>query len=153
MAGHHDKRQPSGLFLALLSTAPPHATVSVLITGSEPHLRSDVTFRARLTGPRGESGCTVGVHSMNRISWRVTAVVLSLIAAGLISLPSNSSQLRQPVSVDRTLKGDRLPFAPGARRPAASKTRSSERIPVGCEGAFSPISSPRLANIFRRCAV
>jgi hypothetical protein len=28
-----------------------------------------------------------------------------------------------------------------------------EKIPVGCDRAFSPVSSPRLANVFQRCTV
>jgi len=67
------------------------------------------------------------------------------------------------VVVNRTLKGDRLPsLAPatvtpmrgslGANelrpRPTATQT---QRIPVGCEASFSPISAPALANVFRRC--
>ena len=72
--------------------------------------------------------------------------------------------------VNRTLKGDRLPM-PAL---AAFKTKdwvpdwqgqfndefkslppvqsaSRAQIPVGCDPAFSPISSPRLAGVYRRC--
>jgi hypothetical protein len=72
------------------------------------------------------------------------------------------------LSVNRNLKGDLLPI-PGiaalktpdwrgqfndefnslpAPQPAMA-TRA--QIPVGCEPAFSPISSPRLAGVYRRC--
>lgn len=59
-------------------------------------------------------------------------------------------------SVNRQFKGDRLPLsdAPGiARRGLSTREQSSKppRIPVGCEGSFSPISSPRLAHIVGRC--
>ena len=37
--------------------------------------------------------------------------------------------------------------------PVQSAPSSREKIPVGCDRAFSPISSPRLADVFRRCAV
>ncbi|MGO9045617.1 MAG: hypothetical protein ACLQFW_01835 [Xanthobacteraceae bacterium] len=56
-----------------------------------------------------------------------------------------------PLSVDRAFKGDRLPLAADKiRAPASSAQR--EKIPLGCDPAFSAISSPLLANIFRRCA-
>jgi hypothetical protein len=60
------------------------------------------------------------------------------------------------VSVDRALKGDRLPlFAPTDKTemPVPSTPLSREKIPVGCDHAFSPVSSPRLANVFQRCTV
>jgi hypothetical protein len=65
-----------------------------------------------------------------------------------------------PVTVDRTLKGDRLPMANvfALRAPRAENAASpqvsaspSAQIPVGCDPAFSPISSPRLASVYRRC--
>ena len=59
-------------------------------------------------------------------------------------------------SVNRQFKGDRLPVANAssvARRGFSTQEQSSKppRIPVGCEGAFSPISSPRLAHVIGRC--
>lgn len=65
------------------------------------------------------------------------------------------------VTVDRSLKGDLLPlFNAGiarsnGARPAelGAKERSQQReqIPVGCDPAFSPVSSPALAKIYGRC--
>jgi hypothetical protein len=58
-------------------------------------------------------------------------------------------------SVNRQFKGDRLPVSgPSvARRGLSTQEQSSKppRIPVGCEGSFSPISSPRLAHVLGRC--
>jgi hypothetical protein len=84
-------------------------------------------------------------------------------------------------SVNREFKGDRLPassIAPvasrsrlqngpntrdlgardlGARDLGArdlggqDQAQKPRRIPIGCEGSFSPISSPRLAHILGRC--
>ncbi len=62
------------------------------------------------------------------------------------------------VSVNREFKGDRLPlpsdvnsavsqYQSGSRRQA----RKPDKIPLGCDAAFSPVSSPRLANIYGRC--
>ncbi len=61
--------------------------------------------------------------------------------------------------VNRAGKGDRLPVAAGAAKPSAyDRPEQSQqqppgppKIPVGCEGAFSPVSSPRLAFVYRRC--
>jgi hypothetical protein len=59
-------------------------------------------------------------------------------------------------SVNRQFKGDRLPVsnaASVARRGLSTREQSSKppKMPVGCEGAFSPISSPRLAHVIGRC--
>jgi hypothetical protein len=47
-----------------------------------------------------------------------------------------------------------IPGAPSvARRGLSTQEQSAkpQKIPVGCEGSFSPISSPRLAHIVGRC--
>jgi hypothetical protein len=59
-------------------------------------------------------------------------------------------------SVNRQFKGDRLPVSGAptvARRGLSTQDQSSKppKMPVGCEGSFSPISSPRLAHIVGRC--
>lgn len=71
------------------------------------------------------------------------------------------------VSVNRTLKGDRLPLFnsgvssstgakpamwPGELR-APDRSQSREHMPVGCDPAFSPVSSPSPANVYGRCMV
>jgi hypothetical protein len=76
--------------------------------------------------------------------------------------------------VNRTLKGDRLPMPALAAFKAQDvvqdrvqdwqgqfndefkslppvQSASRSQIPVGCDPAFSPISSPRLAGVYRRC--
>ncbi len=60
------------------------------------------------------------------------------------------------LSVNRQFKGDRLlpANAPSdTRRGSSTQEQSSkpQKIPVGCEGSFSPISSPQLAHIVGRC--
>lgn len=96
---------------------------------------------------------------------RSAAVAAALLTASLISFPSFPNPAagwltsNPAISVNRALKGDRLPLLPAAQphglgsplSPAQSQPQ--EKPPVGCDGAFSPISSPRLANIFRRCLV
>jgi hypothetical protein len=61
-------------------------------------------------------------------------------------------------TVNRALKGDRLPMH-DALNASAWKTEfgsfvragAPHEIPVGCDPAFSPVSSPRLAYIYGRC--
>jgi hypothetical protein len=89
------------------------------------------------------------------------AVAAALLAASFISFPSFSGGglfTVNPPTVDRTFKGDRLPLtapagSPLIGAPASPQQQSREKILVGCDGAFSPITSPRLANVFRRCTV
>jgi len=69
------------------------------------------------------------------------------------------------VSVNRSLKGDRLPlFNSGVSNStgpklgvwpnelrAPDRSQSREQMPVGCDPAFSPVSSPSLAKVYGRC--
>jgi hypothetical protein len=96
---------------------------------------------------------------------RVAGVVTAFIVASFISFPSFPSTTVftvPPTSVDRTFKSDRLPLAAPTSAPGApieststdqSQTPVREKVPLGCESAFSPISAPRLAHVFGRCAV
>jgi hypothetical protein len=104
-----------------------------------------------------------------RIAGVVGMLSFALVAAALVSVPSFPttgaasaalSRTEPAVFVNRVHKGDRLPISgPGVRRlesaPLAPQFRSPEavqsQIPPGCDPAFSPISSPLLANVFRRC--
>ena len=99
---------------------------------------------------------------------RAGAISLALFTAGLVSVPSFPTTgaglppAGQTVAVNRAHKADRLPVlgpavrpelgSPAALPPAAPlSARPSARIPAGCDPAFSPISSPRLAHVFKRC--
>ena len=99
-----------------------------------------------------------------RLASAVGICSLVLFTAALIvfpSLPTTGAGLSfapTGVFVDRTHKGDRLPVAKpanGADEFAASPMRTlpQGKIPAGCDPAFSPISSPQLAHVFRRCVV
>jgi hypothetical protein len=97
---------------------------------------------------------------MGRIlSVRTLALVLAVAAASFISMPSFSRSglfsLVSPISVDRSLKGDRLPLTAHVDKAGTTLSTAQSRaaIPVGCDRAFSPISAPRLANVFGRCSV
>jgi hypothetical protein len=63
------------------------------------------------------------------------------------------------VTVDRTFKGDRLPMASETNKAISrgepdnrQNSRMPENVPVGCDMAFSPVASPRLAYYYGRCA-
>jgi hypothetical protein len=74
-----------------------------------------------------------------------------------------ASERTPPVSVNRVRKGDRLPLVTpgmtdGWKAPAASRGRplpdglqTQERAPVGCDPAFSPVSSPAPVVVYGRC--
>ena len=89
---------------------------------------------------------------------RVVAVLSGLLIASFVTFPSFPStcfSVFTPTrSVDRSLKGDRLPLDPSAEKVVAPSASQSlrDKIPMGRERAFSPVSTPRLADVFRRCA-
>lgn len=67
-----------------------------------------------------------------------------------------------PVTVNRYRKGDRLPLvhpgpdslsSPGAGRqmPTPNGLQTRERAPIGCDPAFSPVSSPAPVVVYGRC--
>ena len=90
---------------------------------------------------------------------RGAAILAALFAASFISFPSFPSVglfTVNPPAADGTFKSDRLPLAASAQKigePVSSTQQSREKVPVGCDRAFSAISSPPLANVFRRCTV
>jgi hypothetical protein len=97
---------------------------------------------------------------MRRIIARLAIVVVALCSIVLISFPSFPSTLGiafKPQSIDRALKGDRLTNAPA---PAPTKNgpklqpsleRASKQVPLGCDRAFSSMSSPQFSTLFGRC--
>ena len=102
----------------------------------------------------------MGATPSARLAAAAGVVSLASFSAALVTLPAaapTSPGFSPPAlttSVNRALKGDRLPAAAGPGRlgsPARALPRA--QIPFGCEAAFSPIASPALAHIFRRCMV
>lgn len=92
------------------------------------------------------------------------ALALCSLAFLLLSLdPFLSAAAMRPgisgptpaVSVNRFRKGDRLPlYHPGAvwRDPSAPNgLQSQEKVPFGCDPAFSPVSAPSLSTVYGRC--
>jgi hypothetical protein len=93
-------------------------------------------------------------------------IALSLFFVGLIPFLSAGPSVgagfpaRLPATtVNHEFKGDRLPlFSDGnsvvsknASKNAASRLQDAKPIPDGCDPAFSPITTPRLANVYGRC--
>ena len=117
----------------------------------------------------GDGGERFGDDPMCGITARLASAVgvcsLVLFTAALIvfpSLPTTAGLYTAPdrVLVDRAHKGDRLPVAKPANQadefaapPSPVRTLPLRKIPAGCDPAFSPISSPQLAHVFRRCVV
>jgi hypothetical protein len=59
-----------------------------------------------------------------------------------------------PVSVNHFRKGDRLPlFHPGlySGKPTPNGLQTRETPPLGCDPAFSPVSSPAPVAVYGRC--
>ena len=97
-----------------------------------------------------------------RIAGVATAAVLAVMIVALDPVlgptPSAGGWIggnTPPVSVDRALKGDRLPLAniasPALQPAAPPQSETRAQIPVGCEPLFSPIFSAPHGNAYRRC--
>ena len=97
-----------------------------------------------------------------RIAGALGITALTLFFVGLIpffadpTVGAGIAAKAPSFSVNRQFKGDQLPFASApnvAGRGLSTHEQSTkpQKIPVGCEGSFSPISSPRLAHIVGRC--
>lgn len=84
-----------------------------------------------------------------------TIAALGCCFAGSMGAGAGLQQMDHPAaisqSVDRTHKGDRLPVAARRHVPVAVVASTSKRTPVGCDSAFSPITEPSLAHVFKRC--
>jgi hypothetical protein len=93
----------------------------------------------------------------------VAAVVLSCFVAGGVSAMTypavSAAAENDAISVNRTLKDDRLPQTaqthqhPGHKGASEIIPASRKRAPLGCDPAFSPVVEPALAHIFKRCLV
>lgn len=99
-----------------------------------------------------------------RIAGALAIISLALLFVGIIpffsTAPSAGAVVKVPAfTVNREFKGDRLPVAStidAAARQNALHARwgslKSGEMPVGCEPAFSPVTAPRLAYYYGRCA-
>ncbi len=58
------------------------------------------------------------------------------------------------VSVNRFRKGDRLPLyrpSVGRDQQAPQTLQSQQKVPFGCDPAFSPVATPSMAKVYGRC--
>jgi hypothetical protein len=97
---------------------------------------------------------------MGRKITRLAIVSIALCSIVLISFPSFPSTLgivSKPQLVDRALKGDRLTNTPalGKTGPKSqpSLERAGKQVPMGCDRAFSSMSSRQFSTFFGRCLV
>ena len=77
-------------------------------------------------------------------------------AAIVISFPSFPNTLgfvSKPQVVDRALKGDRLTIAPATAKKSPVLVQTGSHVPIGCDRAFSSMSSPQFSSFFGRCVV
>jgi hypothetical protein len=97
-----------------------------------------------------------------RLASAAGLLALSFVLVGLFpffslgpSIGASFVASRPVTSVNRELKGDRLP-PPSAINSAFSKSepprqRDSKEVPDGCDRSFSPITAPQLAYVYGRC--
>ena len=97
---------------------------------------------------------------MRQTITRLTIVATALCSITLISFPSFPSTLGivfKPQLVDRALKRDRLTNASApAKNELKSQpvlVRTGKQVPVGCDRAFSSMSSPQFSTLYGRCMV
>ena len=97
---------------------------------------------------------------MRRTVLRLAVVATALCSIVLISFPSFPSSLglvSKPQVVDRALKGDRLTNAPApvknGPKSNSSLERTGNRVPMGCDRAFSSMSSAQFSSLYGRCMV
>jgi hypothetical protein len=100
------------------------------------------TFRVRILGALAVCSLALLLVSLDPF--------LSAVAIG-----SSVSRHTPDVSVNRFRKGDRLPlYHPGAvwrDHQAPDSLQSREKVPFGCDPAFSPVSAPSLSTLYGRC--
>ena len=95
----------------------------------------------------------------------VFLVSLDPLLGAVPSVGPGATERTPPVAVNRFRKGDRLPLVHpnasdsrnnldawrGQRMPGGLQTQ--ERAPLGCDPAFSPVSSPAPVVVYGRCTV
>jgi hypothetical protein len=97
-----------------------------------------------------------------RVASAVGLIALALAFVGLVPFLSAapSAGAGFPVSLPATsvnheFKGDRLPLPADTNsamtKNDAQRLQDTKRIPDGCDPAFSPITTPRLSNVYGRC--
>ncbi|MGB6534577.1 MAG: hypothetical protein WBF58_01290 [Xanthobacteraceae bacterium] len=102
---------------------------------------------------------------VTRILGAVALCSVALLLVGLAPLPApvgpavglgvgaGVSAHAPTVTVNRFRKGDRLPLFTAGRDGTPQGLESRRRVPVGCDPAFSPVSTPALSTLYGRCTV
>lgn len=90
-------------------------------------------------------------------NFTAASILSCLIAGGICALTSPvNSAAGVSISVNRDVKGDRLPqlpaVQPSQRDSIKNEKPASKKSLVGCEPAFSPFAHPAHAQIFTHCA-
>ncbi len=98
-----------------------------------------------------------------RILGAVALCSFALILVGLAPFPgapagAGVTSPAPTITVNRFRKGDRLPLplfpSDTTRRDGKPQGLGSrQRIPMGCDPAFSPVSTPSLSMVYGRCTV
>jgi hypothetical protein len=123
-----------------------------------------VNINARAEGTKINSACLLvssqGWEELIRKTvLRLVIVVTALSSIILISFPSFPNTLGMVSKlqlVDRALKRDRLTKAPAPAKNGPKSQPSLERagkVPMGCDRAFSSMSSRQFSTLFGRCLV
>jgi len=104
--------------------------------------------RARI-GNRGSSRLPSAAKNL------VAIAVFGCLFAGTFAVATNTagaarSERAETHSVDRTSKGDRLAPKPTATT-SSRLIATMQRVPIGCDPAFSRAADPARAHIFGRC--
>lgn len=86
------------------------------------------------------------------------AAVAFVVGFGMSDLTARSGAAPSGPSVNRVLKGDRLPLAPAVRpngmrqAPKANSPReTAAKLPIGCDALASSLASRQAARIAGRC--
>ena len=80
--------------------------------------------------------------------WILGAAPLSNVTAPL-RLTNNAPQF----SVNQLRKGDRLPVIKRPAFPVPQSMQNEQKVPLGCDRAFSPVAAPAVKSIYGRCLV
>jgi hypothetical protein len=96
--------------------------------------------------------CIAGVFALCLLGFFVVGFAPLLSAAPIAPGISDGTPA---VSVNRFRKGDRLPLhhsraiRPDPQAPDGLQTQG--KVPLGCDPAFSPVTSPALSKLYGRC--
>jgi hypothetical protein len=87
----------------------------------------------------------------------VTTALCSIVLISFSSFPSTLGIVFRPQLVDRAYKGDRLTNAASTPKDSPKSlpalVGTGKKVPVGCDRAFSSMSSPQFSTLFGRCLV